>query len=90
MPVFKITTYPANKCERGLTSIAITNPISRTEVECKMEDLPAKLEQAANAATSPMADMPGIQAWADPVGRAPNGYKKFSAAKKDMFYRAPA
>lgn len=84
MAKFQITTYPAKQGDRS-TGIVITNPINRIEIDCKLDELPRHLEQAAQNVTSPMADHPDVHAFASPVGRAPNGFKAFSAERKDRY-----
>jgi hypothetical protein len=92
MATFEIVTFPA-KQEGPFTSIAITDRLTRTLVECKMDELPAKLKEAAEAAplnSKRNLDMPHIHAWAKPVGRAPNGFKAFQAARKHEYNHIPA
>lgn len=89
MPKFKVSIFPAQKSATSVC-IAITNVIKRTVVECKLDDLPSALEEAAKGVTSPMADMPLIQVSAYPEGRAPNGFKAFEAARKNILLIDPA
>lgn len=89
MPQFKLTAYPA-KHDGRFTTIEITRAFHRQTIDCTLAELPERIKAIGQGLTSPSRDMPHVQISAYPVGRAPNGFKQFEAARKNEYLHIPA
>ena len=89
MTTFNLAAYPCERFPDGIVSIVITGCFARAKVDCKVAELPVKMQAfaAENACKIPGS----IYVSADPDGRAPNGWRLIVAAKKDaIIYDQPA
>ncbi|MGK5033147.1 hypothetical protein [Janthinobacterium sp. MDT1-19] len=80
MAKFSITAYPCVIFPTGIVQIEITRRVAHKIIECAAADLTAELQAIGEAH---IGDMPSLHIYATPEGRAPNGWRKFEAEKKN-------
>lgn len=89
MSKFTLTAYPGERTPSGTVQIIITQHLAVATVESTIPELQGKMQAfaAEHAAASPL---PSVQVHAEPVGRAPNGWRAMTQQSKQCTYDKPA
>lgn len=80
MAKFSLTAYPCLILSGGGVQIEITRRVATHIVECAVADLQNELQSFG---AKHIGAMPSVHIYASPEGRAPNGWRKVEAERKN-------